>query len=182
MYKRVTIFIATVLVVFTGPLVSAESGTSSILSDAQITSIRGNCVSVQATLSRIHTNDALSRVHLGQEYETISSKFMAPMNSRVALAKLDGVDMAKTTVDFNTRLDEFRSAYQQYEQTLLKSIQMKCTDKPVAFFDSVVLAQQYRAEVRDKVVVLGDLVVQYRGQASTLRAQVVSGKQTEDDK
>jgi hypothetical protein len=48
---------------------------------------------------------------------------------------------------------------------------MKCTDQPVAFFDAVTLAQQYRSTVRDKVVELGDLVVQYRKQVDTLRTQ-----------
>ena len=171
MYKRVIAVLVASLVLVAGPFAYAEEVSPIVLDDAQIESIRANCVGVQATLTRIHTNDALSRVHLGQEYETISSKFMAPMNSRVALAKLDGVEMAKTTVEFNKKIDEFRSAYQQYEQTLLKSMQMKCTDQPVAFFDAVTLAQQYRSTVRDKVVELGDLVVQYRKQVDTLRTQ-----------
>lgn len=178
MYKRILIVVAAVLAFFAGPIVSAQE----ILSDAQINTIRANCASVQATLSRIHTNDALNRVHLGQEYETISSKFMASMNSRVALAKLDGVDLAKTTVEFNDELDDFRTTYQQYEQNLLKAIQMKCTDQPVAFFDAVVLAQQGRSEVRETVLGLGTLVVQYGNQVKELRTQAQSSRQAEGGK
>ena len=173
MNKRFSVIVAAVLVLFAGPVVSAQGETSLILTDTQVGLIKANCIGVQSTLTRIHTNDALSRVNLGREYETISSKFMAPMNSRVALAKLDSVEMVKTTVAFNDKLDEFRSAYQQYEQTLLKAIQTKCKDQPVAFFDTVVLAQQYRDEVRQKVVALGELTTQYSTQVKALRSKAV---------
>lgn len=169
--KRFSLIAACLLVLIAGPVaVAQEDETSLILTDAQISLIKMNCTSVQSTLTRIHTNDALSRVHLGREYETISSKFMAPMNSRVALAKLDGVELVKTTVQFNDKLADFRTAYQQYEQTLVKSIQMKCKDQPVAFFDTVVLAQQYRSKVREHVNSLGELTTQYSSQVKTLRA------------
>lgn len=171
MHTRASIISVAFLVLITGPFASAEGGTSLILTDAQVSAIRANCSAVQSTLTRIHTNDALNRVHLGQEYETISSKFMAPMNSRVALAKLDGVELAKTTVTFNQKLTEFRSAYQEYEQTLLRALQLKCSDQPVAFFDTVVLAQQDRAEVRDSVVELSKLVTQYSTQVKALSKQ-----------
>lgn len=177
MYIRVAIAAISLLVLVASPVVFAESEELPILTDSQINEIRANCVSVQSTLTRIHTNDALSRVHLGQEYETISSKFMAPMNSRVALAKLDGVALAKTTVSFNTKLTEFRNNYQRYEQTLLHAVQLKCTDQPVAFFDTVVLAQQYRATVRTSVSDMANLVVQYRSQVNDLRSQINANKQ-----
>lgn len=169
--KRLTLIAASLLVLFTGPVALAQEDPSLTLTDEQVAYIKANCVSVQSTLTRIHTNDALSRVHLGREYETISSKFMAPMNSRVALAKFNGVELVKTTVAFNDKLDDFRTAYQQYEQTLIKAMQMKCADQPVAFFDTVVLAQQYRGNVRDTVNTLGELTTQYSDQVKALRAE-----------
>lgn len=171
MNKRAFAILAAVLALFASPVARAEGEASLYLTDSQIGLIKMNCVSVQSTLNRIHTNDALSRVHLGREYETISSKFMAPMNSRVALAKLDGVELVKTTVEFDEKLHDFRSAYQQYEQTLLKAIQVKCMDQPVAFYDTVVLAQNYRTKVRENVIALGDLTTQYSNQVKTLRNQ-----------
>lgn len=176
MNKRFSAIVAAVLVLFAGPVVSAQGESSMVLTDTQIGLIKMNCVSAQSTLTRIHTNDALSRVHLGREYETISSKFMAPMNSRVALAKLDSVEMVKTTVEFNDKLGDFRSSYQQYEQTLLKAIQIKCMDQPVAFYDTVVLAREYRQKVRENVIALGELTTQYSGQVKALRAKVGADK------
>ena len=170
MYKRASLVFASLLALVSGPFAYAEGQGDYMLSEPQIAAIRANCHSIQSALTRIHTNDALSRVHLGQEYETISTKFMAPMNSRVALSKLDGVALTKTTVEFNDNLTTFRSRYQQYEQSLLHTIQMKCTDQPVAFYDAIVTARDNRALVKETVDLLGGLVTQYSNQVKELRS------------
>ena len=94
------------------------------------------------------------------------------MNSRVALAKLDGVALTKTTVEYNKQIDEFRSLYQQYEQTMLRAMQMKCSDQPVTFYDTIILARSQRAAVREKVLSLAGLVKTYRDGVETIRMQV----------
>ena len=175
MYKRFIISVIA-LVVVSGPFVYADSPPTN-LSDNQINLIKLNCVSVESTLSRIHANDALSRVHLGQEYETISTNFMAPMNSRVALAKLDGVALTKTTVDFNNKLSEFRSLYQQYEQTMFQVIQMKCVSQPSVFYTTLTQAQADRVLVRQVVGELADLVSQYQQEVAVVRTQALSPNQ-----
>lgn len=175
MYKRFIISVIA-LVVLSGPFVYADSS-STELSDAQVNLVKLNCVSVESTLSRIHANDALSRVHLGQEYETISTKFMAPMNSRVALAKLDGVALTKTTVEFNAKLDKFRSLYQQYEQTMFRAIQIKCVDQPVSFYATLTQAQTDRVAVRQVVAELAELVTQYQQEVTEVRTQALSPEQ-----
>ena len=175
MYKRLIISVLT-LVVIASPFVYADS-TSTNLSDNQISLIKANCISVQSSLNIIHANDALSRVHLGQEYETISTNFMASMNSRVALAKLDGVALTKTTVDFNNKLNEFRTTYQQYEQVMSKALQTKCTDQPSVFYTTLTQAQLDRVAVRKVVGDLAALVTQYQQEVSVVRTQALSPQQ-----
>lgn len=169
MYKRFVICVVA-LVIVTGPFVYADSATTE-LSDYQIEHIKANCITVQSTLSRIHANDGLSRIHLAQEYETISSKFMAPMNSRVALAKLNGIALTKTTVAFNEKLSEFRNIYKLYEQTLYRTIQIKCVDQPVDFYSSLIKAQSGRVQVRQVTTDLADLVKQYQQEVRDVRMQ-----------
>ena len=88
------------------------------LSNDQLTQIKQNCVRVKSNLRRIHANDGLVRVNQGQQYEVIATRLMAPLNSRIALNRLDGVELAKTTVEYNTQLTAFRSEYRQYEEKL----------------------------------------------------------------
>ena len=178
MYKRLLIG-SVLLAVISSPFVYADDQAEN-LTGSQVTIIKANCLGVQSTLNRIHANDALSRVHLGQEYETISTKFMAPMNSRIALAKLDNVDLTKTTVDFNAKLNDFRDLYKQYEQTMLHTIQLKCTNQPEEFYSSLMQAQTDRQAVRQSVAGLASLVTQYKQQVDGLRSQAIAASQQGD--
>lgn len=157
--------------VFGGSVAYAEDATAT-LTDNDLATIRRNCIAIQTTLNRIHESDALARVNLGQQYETISTKLMAPLNSRVALNRLDGVALTQTTVRFDNKLNEFRTLYQQYEQTLLRAIQLKCTDQPVTFYDTLNLARTHRAAVREAVVELSGLVTQYGDHVQTLKQSI----------
>ena len=178
MYKTLVIG-SVLLAVISSPFVYADNQSTN-LTESQINIVKASCLSVQSTLNRIHANDALSRVHLGQEYETISTKFMAPMNSRMALAKLDNVALTRTTVDFNTKLSDFRTLYQQYEETMLRTIQTKCVDQPEEFYSSLLQAQSDRSAVRQSVAGLANLVTQYKQQVDALRNQAISASQQGD--
>ncbi len=166
---RATLIIATTLVLLVGPVVRAEDQSSLFLTDDQINQIRSNCLDVQSTLQRIHSADALARFNLGQQYNIISTKLIAPMNGRVALNKLDGVAMAQTSVDFNHEIDQFSSMYQQYEETMQRALQINCKDQPVSFFDTLNLARDHRAAVRASVDKINKLLKQYRAQFEALR-------------
>lgn len=177
MSLRIVAIMIVALTLVASPLVSAEDQTTLMLADDQITAIKTNCVEAQSTLTRVFSNDVLTRVHLGGEYDTISGKFMAPMNSRIALNKLDGVALAKTTLDFNNKLTDFREAYQQYKETMTKLTQMKCVDQPVAFYDSLTIARTDRAKVHDCVLSLNSLAKQYQTQVRELKAKTATQSQ-----
>jgi hypothetical protein len=172
MYKSIILGLAALLLV-TGPVVRAEDQ-SLVLDDTQIGLIRTNCLTVQSTLERVHASDALTRVNLGQRYETIATKLMAPMNSRIALNRLDSVELTQTTASFNAELDNFRSLYQQYEQTMLRATQIKCRDQPVAFYDTIALARDHRAAVHESVLKMSTLLKQYGDQFGVFKAQVLA--------
>lgn len=171
MYRSI-IIAAISLLLLTGPVVRAEDQ-SMVLTDDQIGFIRSNCLDVQSTLERVHASDALTRVNLGQRYENISTKLMAPLNSRIALNRLDNVDLTKTTADFNAEVDNFRSLYQQYEQTMLRAIQINCKNQPVSFYDTITLAREHRAAVHDSVIKLSDLLKQYGTQFESFKSELL---------
>lgn len=176
MYKRL-ILLCAVALTLTGPVVRAEDASPLLLTDEHIALIRTNCVSVQSGLQRIHASDGLLRFNLGQRYETIATRFMAPMNSRIALNRLDNVAMTQTTAEFNDTMREFSTNYQQYEQTMSKAIEMNCVDQPVAFYDMISLARSHRASVYDSVTKLSGLLKQYGDQFATFKAQVLASSE-----
>lgn len=152
------------------PLVYAED-TPVILTDENITQIRTNCVGVQSAMQRVHSSDALARYNLAQQYNIISTKLMAPMNSRISLNKLNGVAMTQTTVDFDTTVGEFKLMYQQYEETMSRALKMNCRDQPVTFYDTLTMARTQKAAVRDAIDRINVLLGQYDTQFDQLRTQ-----------
>lgn len=140
----------------------ARAVTSAPMTDAHIARIRSNCVEAQSSLAQIHASDALLRVNRGQLYESISTKLMAPLNSRIALNKLDGSTLVSTAADYEKALDTFRSDYQQYEEALSRALNMKCEDQPVAFYDGVSDAHDKRMQVHANVISLQALIAKYK--------------------
>ncbi len=157
---------------WTSPTARAVDDSALLLSDDQVALVRQNCVAAQASLERILATDGLLRVNLGQQFESISSRLMTPMNGRIAVNKLDGIDLAKTTVDFNKELDVFRKEYQDYKQTIQDATQTNCVDKPVGFYDQVSSARKERALVHDSVTRLQGYVKQYSDQLAVFSAKV----------
>src|SRR5689334_18968108 len=107
------------------------------MTDEHIARIRMNCQDAQSSLSQLHASDALLRVNRGQLYESISTKLMAPLNSRIALHRLDGVKLVATTTRYESQLATFRAKYQEYEEAMSDVLRVNCVNQPVAFYDKV---------------------------------------------
>lgn len=133
---------------------------------AHIARIKANCVQAQSLLNQLNNSDTLLRVNQGQQYELISSDLMAPLNSRVALNRLDGTKLVATTADYEAELNNFRLRYSQYGQALTDALHVKCTNEPVTFYDEVADARTKRQEVHDSVVRLNELLTEYRSDVS----------------
>jgi len=170
--RKVFIGVAVLTLLMSGSNVYAVDDSALLLSDQQIAMVRHNCVPAQAGLERIHATDGLLRVNLVQQFESISSRLMTPMNGRIAVNKLDGIELAKTTVDFNKEINTFRTRYQDYEQTVASAIQINCADQPVDFYDTVVSARNKRSSVRESFVKLQGYVKQYSDQFSVFSAKL----------
>lgn len=133
-----------------------------VLSQSQIELLSRYCTQASGHLERLHSADALLRVNLGQRYENISTKLMAPLNSRIALAGNDGLDLAKTAVDFNDKLTDFRSSYLDYDNQIEQTLKMNCRDEPVEFYSRLESARDKRAVVDKDVQEMSRLIEQYR--------------------
>lgn len=167
-FKRIVVSIA-VLALVAQPTHAVEQA---ILTDAQIESIRADCQTVIINLDRVHRNDAVLRINLGQRYETIARKLMAPLNSRIASNSLDGVDLASTTVKYNTTYREFGTGYRNYEATVAKALDTDCKEKPVEFYALVEQAREKRLELAKTVDSMQRLAEQYRDQVDEFSEQL----------
>lgn len=132
------------------------------MTEAQIQRIRSNCVEAQSTLYQLHASDALLRVNRGQLYESMSSKLMEPFDSWLALNSYNPSELISIAADYNDKLTDFRSDYQQYEEAMSKTLAINCTNQPVAFYDSVSDTREKRSKVHDATLELHRLINDYK--------------------
>ncbi len=143
MRKLLYIALAALLVALPTQPVRAEGAL--ILTDAQIFGIQENCRVSKAALAKLYTADKLLRINLAQRYKNISIRLMAPLNSRIALNGLDGVELNKITVAYNQAVDGFTGAYSIYDATIDAAQKTDCVKDPVAYYQKI---EQARAERR----------------------------------
>ena len=132
------------------------------MTEAHIERIRANCQTARSALSRVHASDGVLRVNLGPLYESISTKLMAPFNSRVALNKYDGAQLVELTSQYEKQLNEFRADYKVYEESMSRTLRINCQNEPVAFYDSVAETREKRQLVNQRTVQLQKTIQDYK--------------------
>jgi hypothetical protein len=143
-----------------GQSVSAQS--PSDLSGEHISRIRQNCTRAQATLNQLEKSDVLLRKNRGQLYERISTKLMAPLNSRIALNRMEGLTLTAISLEYDNQLASFRSSYQQYDEAMSRTLDIDCVNEPVEFYDSVTDTREKRQRVHGDTVALNALLQSYK--------------------
>lgn len=148
------------LAVATGQAVLAQ--TAEPLSEAHIARIRQNCTRSQAVLNQLEKSDVLLRKNRGQLYEQISTKLMAPLNSRITFNRLEGLTLTAISLEYDNQLAAFRSSYQQYDEAMSRTLDIDCADKPVEFYHSVAATREKRQKLHGDTLALNALLQSYK--------------------
>jgi hypothetical protein len=146
------------------------------MTDEHIARIRANCVDAQATLFQLHASDAGLRVDRGQLYESISTKLMAPFNSRIVLNRVSDENLLTTAAEYDKQLIAFRLQYQQYEEAMSASLRMKCVNQPVAFYDSIADTREKRRLTHAATVELHKTILKYGSEVETYAKNFKAGQ------
>lgn len=141
---------------------AAYAQSTDSLSQEHIERIRQNCAKSQTTLYQLHASDGLLRNNQGQQYELISTKLMAPLNSRIAINRLSGLKLTATALDYDRQFSNFRASYQQYEESISRALQIDCADQPVEFYRQVSDARAKRQTLHGDTVALNALLRTYK--------------------
>lgn len=131
------------------------------VSEEQAKQIKASCVSTKATLSRLHSSDALMRVNAGQIYESISTKLMDGFNARVSNNSMNNAGLIFVSNDYEAQLDTFRNDYITYEGQLSKAINTDCANQPADFYNAILDARTKRGDVYGDVVKLNQYIDSY---------------------
>ena len=161
-YQRILIAILASVILFGA--FSSVHAISDVLSQSQIDAVQTSCQSIQSNLQRLQQSDRLLRGNLGQNYDAIAQHLMAPLNSRIALNGLNGVDLTQTTVDFNNAFTTFRNDYMTYDDDLQAALAVDCNKNPVQQYSAIQTAKQSRKTVANDATALNGLLETYQKQ------------------
>lgn len=157
-----------------------SSAVDLVLTDDQIGSIRDNCSEVQINLKRLHDNDTVLRLNIAQRAENISNRLMAPLNSRIALNSLDGVELTKTTVNYNKELSNFKQNFKTYETLISDARDIDCNNNPVEFYTKIDQSKLRRKDLSTSVMKMQSLAKQYRTQVVDFKKQFKKSETSND--
>lgn len=132
------------------------------LSEEKVKLVEQSCVQSQAVMSQLHASDALLRVNRGSLYNQISSKLMAPLGSRIALNRLGGIKLSTTAVEYDQKLEDFRSSYKVYEEAMSKALKINCKKRPVEFYKTLSDAREKRQVLHASTRELNELLKTYQ--------------------
>lgn len=180
--KKSTLYLSflwaiTGLIIVPQPVLAQSAAVST--DAAAVDKIRSNCAAVRLVVRRIHTNDMLVRVNVGQSYNVISSKLMARFNSRAVLSQVDSTELVRLANDFEKMRKTFNSNFNTYESALTKLMRINCEEDSARFYDKLVEAREARAELRGNTQTMNELIVQYKKQVEKIKSSLTEGKQGE---
>lgn len=149
------------LAVVVGVVTAVQAADEAPLTGAHIERIKANCIDAQTTLNQLHASDGLLRVNRGQAYESISTRLMAPLNSRLVLNRIDTYDLLPLATKYDQQLNDFRTTYQTYEVAMSKTLATNCIKQPSNFYDNLTDTREKRQKTHAAVVSLQKTIRNY---------------------
>lgn len=175
-FMKLAVLVALIASLLLSPRVVAEEIILQQNGDTPVDRIRANCESISGTLRRLHTNDSLLRVNIGQIYNNLSVRLMARLNSRLALNRIDSARFVEISGRFETELESFRISYNDYEVVLSTLIKTSCTSNPTEFYANLLKARDARHKLAVAVESMNDSVSSYQVEVEQLRQQLTEPK------
>jgi hypothetical protein len=169
--RKAFLIVLSLCLVVTAAILHGDSTTAQTATEGQLKpgadeqvlhDVSFDCLAVKFKLSKIHEDDGLSRVNIGQSYDLVSSKLMARLNSRIVQSRLDGAELIKKASEYETALNDFKNDYQTYEVQMNNLIKADCSTQPQSFYGNLQTVRDLRAKVENDTKQLNRLIKEYR--------------------
>jgi len=134
---------------------------ASAISEEQKGAIVQNCASIKQSLRTLQRTDARSRSYLGSAYETILSKFIAPLNLRLINTNQPNANLTTIHSSIIDTRKNFITEYTTYSQALEDLAASDCYNHPEEFYDKLQDTKKKRANVSTTTTNLRNLLSEY---------------------
>lgn len=134
---------------------------ASAISEEQKGAIVQNCASIKQSLRTLQRTDARSRSYLGSAYETILSKFIAPLNLRLININQPNANLTTIHSSIIDTRKNFITEYTTYSQALEDLVASDCYNHPEEFYDKLQDTKKKRANVSTTTTNFRNLLSEY---------------------
>ena len=137
--------------------------------------IRERCVSLKLLLDELQRRDLVARTNLGREYESAARLFSA-FTQRVKNNNLGTQPFEQLASQFTNATAEFRSAYVEYDDSMIALQQIDCKAKPAEFDAQLNRTRELRDATEGASTHAAATAGQYRTQMVQLQSQLPAQK------
>lgn len=161
-FVRTGVLLSLVGVLLVSPRAIAQEMILQPLEDTAVSRLQAQCDTIQSTLRRLHTNDSLLRVNIGQSYNSISARLMARLNSRLALNRIESTEFVEISGRFDQERTAFSMNYREYEAALSSLLKIDCKSKASEFYAGLLAARDARTKLSISVRSMNDSLRDYQ--------------------
>lgn len=115
---------------------------------ARLGAVAENCSNIKYALSQLQRSDSRTRIYLGTSYETISGRFIVPLNLRLERNNRPSEQLLSIQSEFMTSLADFRLAYTDYMRDLEALTLIDCSAQPADFYKRLETTRAKRAALQ----------------------------------
>lgn len=112
----------------------------------QRTAIVQNCSTIKRSLNQLQRVDSRTRTYLGTTYETLSNRFIVPLNLR--LVNNGRPTLGSIQPDFTIAHLEFRNRYTDYMREFDTLVNTDCRAHPDEFYSRLERVREKRTDLR----------------------------------
>ena len=147
--------VAVLIIVF---LAAPISAIDIELSDKQSANISNSCSTIHQNLKNLQRADARARTYFGSIYETISSKYLKPLNLRIVNNDMSNSTLLKLQSEFAEARTKFSDDYIKYSKSLEELISIDCQVEPKIFYQKLLDTRSKRTTVAKDIRAISNLL------------------------
>lgn len=134
--------------------------------------VRERCDAIQNQLRIVQRDDARTRIYLGRYYETILTRFITPMNMRLAENTLLDAKFTNNQNYFAKTRENFTIDYTQYQRELEDLTVTDCKKEPELFYKKLEQTREWRKSVEEDAAKLRRLIDENKTLVTSLMERV----------
>ncbi len=128
------------------------------LTEAEKSYLIQNCDTLKTGLKRLAVSDSKTRTYFGGIYETISSKYIIPLNLRLVKNNYSFPELTSLQSSVASSRAKFSSDFIAYSKSLEDLIATDCKTSPETFYEKLIKTRSARSLVKSDLESLNELL------------------------